>query len=353
MSMKRNVNYSVFTLALFSSVSALAQQVAVEEQQSSVTEPAPFKLEVPKFSGFANIRYQYNDKDDANSFDIRRARLSASGKLHQKLEYKIQAEYETSVKILDAYFNYKVHPSFNIQVGQFKAPFAQESYISPTALVTIDNHTVITKLNGYKDESGVASLANGRDVGLQFHGGFIKSKGGYSIINYKVGIFNGSGINTTDNNKKQDVGGNLVIRPADALSFTGGYYEGSYYGTNPANKEDEEKADHVRNRANVGVKYDDKKLLIQSEYVYGHTSTLKGQGAYVLAAYTIGKKWQPLLSYDYYQKDNHESADTQTYQVGVNYSPIKNFRIQGAYSHEKSTGAGDVNKATVQATFQF
>ncbi|MCQ2207709.1 MAG: OprO/OprP family phosphate-selective porin [Paludibacteraceae bacterium] len=357
---KRNLNYSILALALFSSVNASAQQavveeqkpVVVEEQKSSVAEAKPFKLEVPKFSGFANIRYQYNDKDDANSFDVRRARLSASGKLHPKLEYKIQAEYETSVKILDAYFIYKVHPAFNVQVGQYKAPFAQESYISPTALVTIDNHTAITKLNGYKDVSGVASLANGRDVGIQFQGGFAKSKKGFNIVNYKVGVYNGSGINTTDNNKKKDVGGNLVLRPIEALSFSGGYYEGSYFGANPTVKGDETKDDHVRNRANAGVKFDNSKLLVQSEYIYGHTSTLKGQGAYLLAAYTI-KKFQPLLSYDYYQNDIHKSSDTQIYQVGLNFSPIKYFRIQGAYTHEETSGADGVNKATVQATFQF
>lgn len=367
--MKRtNLNYSILALAFLNALSASAQQalveeqksavevkntVVVEEQKSSVTEQKPFKLEAPKFSGFANIRYQYNDVDDANSFDVRRARLSASGKLNPKLEYKIQAEYETSVKILDAYFVYKVHPAFNVQVGQFKAPFTQESYISPTALVTIDNHTAITKLNGYKDVSGVASLANGRDVGLQFQGGFVKSKNGFNIVNYKVGVYNGSGINTTDNNKKKDVGGNLVIKTTKNLSFSGGYYEGSYFGSNPTIKGDELKDDHVRNRANVGFKFDDDKLLVQSEYIYGHTSTLKSQGAYLLAAYTINKAWQPLLSYDYYQNDNHGIADTQVYQVGVNYSPIKNFRIQAVYAHEETTGNDGVNKATVQATFQF
>ena len=356
--MKKRLTYFISTLALFSSISVAAQQPAAENPgtetpSASAPAPAPFKLELPKFSGFVNIRYKYSDKDNSNSFDIRRARLSASGKLHPKLEYKIQAEYETSVKILDAYFIYKVHPAFNIQVGQFKAPFTQESYISPTSLTTIDNTTAISKLNGYKDESGVSSLANGRDVGIQFQGGFLKSKAGFSVLNYKIGVFNGSGINTTDNNKKKDVGGNLVVRPLEHLSFSGGYYAGSYYGTNPTIKDEEEKSDHVRNRANAGIKYDNNKLLVTSEYVYGHTATLEGQGVNVLAAYTIGKHWQPLLSYDYYQKDKNDSADTQIYQVGVNYRPIKYFRLQAAYTHEKTTGSDDVNNVIVQATVQF
>ena len=55
---------------------------------------------------------------------------------------------------------------------------------------------------GANDVTGYDVTA--RDIGFQFFGGFIHREG-YSVINYNVGLLNGSGINTKDDNKSKDI----------------------------------------------------------------------------------------------------------------------------------------------------
>jgi hypothetical protein len=341
----------VLAVFLTSSFTAVAQQPDSAATVSSGARLSDIRLNAPKISGFANFRYQQSDEADFHpGFDVRRARLSASGDVNSSIDYKVQAEYETTVKVLDAYFRWKIVPQFNVQVGQFKAPFTQESYNSPTQEVVIDNHTVVSKLNGYKDLSGIQS--NGRDAGIQFYGLLFPSQG-FSLVEYKVGIFNGDGINTTAQKDDKAGAGLLYLHPVKPLTVSAGYYAGSYTGYRSWVKTDSAEAVHVRNRATVGAKYDDGRLLVRSEYVYGNTAGLRSEGVYAVLAYAVTPQWQPLLSYDYFRKNKDANADDQIYQIGLNYLPIRNLRLQLAYSFKKSTGKDDVNYAVAQATFQF
>jgi hypothetical protein len=83
----RNFELSVILAGLFSS--AQAQQ------------PSAIQL-----SGFVNTRYAWSNEDDVtHGFDIRRVRVSAAGQLTDALEYAVQTEYETSLKLIAAYIN--------------------------------------------------------------------------------------------------------------------------------------------------------------------------------------------------------------------------------------------------------
>lgn len=128
--MKRTTTYasraifSALALASFG-ISALAQQPDAAPAQTQApeakTEAPAFKPSVPKVSGLINVRYTYNSDDATpNSFDIRRLRLAVSGDISPKIDYKFQAEYETSVKVIDAFVRFKPAKAFNVQVGEFK-----------------------------------------------------------------------------------------------------------------------------------------------------------------------------------------------------------------------------------------
>lgn len=301
------------------------------------------KISLPKISGFVNARYSYSSDDNvAHGFDIRRVRLAASGEVTSKLDYKVQAEYESSVKIIDAYVRWKIAKPFNIQIGEFKVPYSQETLYGPTSWLTIENPTVVSKLNGYQDLSGLN--VNGRDIGVQLYGDLLPSKNGFSYVSYKVGVFNGNGINTKDNNNKKDFAGLLYIRPIKQLTLTGGHYQGHY------GKLHEE---HVRIRTSAGAEWKDGTLTVRSEYIHGNTAGQKSDGVYALAGVQVSKYVQPVISYDYFKPDKDGREEQHNYQIGVNVTPIKRVRIQAAYTYQKHLVGKDVNLAEVQGFLEF
>ncbi|MDR0815476.1 MAG: OprO/OprP family phosphate-selective porin, partial [Bacteroidales bacterium] len=180
---------------------------------------------LPTISGIVNLRYRYDDATGNNSMDIRRARLNFKGDISSKVEYRLQLEFANSPKVLDAIVKWKISPSLNLQAGQFHTPFSLENPYAPQKLESIEYSLVVSHLSGYSDEvSGVSST--GRDIGIQLAGGFIQ-RDGYTLIDYAVGLFNGSGINTTDNNKSKDFSGIVSVHPVKPLTLAVFHYNGS------------------------------------------------------------------------------------------------------------------------------
>ena len=151
----------VFVLFLFFLIVYPAKaQVSELEERTSTLEGIVAKL--PKVSGFLNLRYQY--ENDKNSFDIRRARLDFKGNLVKWLDYRLQVDFASSPKIIDAYVRLKFSPMFNIQAGQFKLAFSLENPYGPLTLETMENSQVISYLSGINDLAG--SKGAGRDLGV-------------------------------------------------------------------------------------------------------------------------------------------------------------------------------------------
>lgn len=299
---------------------------------------------VPKITGMVNLRYSYNEsKKDDQGFEVRRVRLGTKGDLHRKVDYVFQAEYAGRIRILDAYLRWKIRPEFNVQVGEFKVHYSQETLLGPATWLTVNTPAAVDKLNGYSDYCGLTSN-NGRDIGFMFYGGLVH-KDHFDVLRYRLGLFNGNGINVKDNNRKKDVSGMIWVNPIRQLSFTGAYHAGSY---GPRGD------DHVRNRASAGVEWKDKKLNVRSEYLWGNTAGQHSHGVYAQAAYTIHQIVQPVLSYDYLKQDSHDGAPYQhNLQVGVNVSPIDHLRLQAAYTHTLSNNSHHNNLAEVQCVLTY
>ncbi len=329
--MKTEAKVILATIALMVSGAAWAQ----EAQKESVSL-------VPKVTALINGRYSYDDQPETkHGFDIRRVRLGLKGNLHSKVDYVIQAEYETSVKVIDAYFRWKILPEVNFQVGEFKVQFSQETLYGPANALLIENPAAVAQLNGYSDLSGIK--ANGRDIGIMLYGSTIK-KDGFDVLNYSIGVFNGSGINMKDENNEKDVATFVRIKPVQQLSITGGFYAGSYGARHE---------EHTRNRASTGVEWKDKRLTLRSEYLWGKTASAHSNGVYAQAGYQVHKMVQPILSYDYFEPDKDGDAYQHNVQVGVNISPIKNLRVQAAYTHSFQNDDTHRNLAEVQAILTY
>ncbi len=342
--MKKALCISAILLsALYTRAQAQDMAAATEPDQTAerVSKLEKIVSKLPSISGFVNLRYQYNGQTETNSFDVRRARLDVKGNIGSKVGYRLQVDFAGTPRILDAYVTWKICDYAGMQVGQFKVPFSLENPYSPTALETMDNSLVVTALAGYADVANIS--ANGRDIGLGFNGNFLK-RDGFSIINWSVGVFNGAGINRMDNNKQKDFSGILTINPIKNLSLAAYHYNGWGYRT-----VGDEGENFRRIRSGGGAKYDDGRWLARSEYIWGKTGGLHSQGAYAVLGYFICGKVQPVLKYDYWQRDI-TSNDTRWnyYTAGITYVPIKYCRVQFNYSYRTSPGNDSYHYAGAQ-----
>lgn len=307
------------------------------QEKDTITQQGLEKLEkiiskLPKISGFIDFRYQYSP--DFNSFDVRRVRLDLKGNIGKMFDYRFQVEFASSPKILDAYAGMTVKPWFKVRAGSFKTPFTIESPLSPKTLEFIDNAMAINKLVGYRDISGIA--ANGRDVGIMIFGGLFNKKG-YDILSYSIGIFNGAGINVSDNNKNKDIAGKIDISPIRSLTVSAS----AYIGQNPVDGTNVDNG--RRDRYAFGLQYDDSKFIFRTEYINGFTAVNKedeatlqrSEGLYALFGYTFIEKMTPAIRFDYFKDDIHLNSSRQiNYTAAFSYWVNKYFRLQLNYTYQ-------------------
>lgn len=321
-------------------IAALTEQVNQLETKSQKWDKALAAL--PKISAYVQGRYSY--ADDESSFRLRRVRLNLSGAITPKIDYKFQAEL-ASFKLLDAYFDYKPFEQFKIKAGQFKVPLSMENTDdTPKNMLLIDYSMAMQRLVGCSEKVGDATIkATGRATGLGLHGTFCEG-----AVAYDLALFNGTDLNTVDNNKSKDIVGRLTLRPVAGWSISGSYYWGEF---------DEEY--YTRERWVFGTGYDDGKIVARAEYFGGKTGllydTVDAEGWYLLGGYYFCQKWSAAVRYDTYCEkatEHYPKFEQSNYTVGLAWSPVKNIRIQANYVYEDHL-VGHRNLAMVQFTAGF
>ena len=76
--------------------------------------------------------------------------------------------------MIDAYGEIKLADYFSLTVGQFKIPFSMENLTSSNKLEMIDRSQVVEALVARSKD--VIGNQNGRDIGIQAGGTFLKVK---------------------------------------------------------------------------------------------------------------------------------------------------------------------------------
>lgn len=310
-------------------------------------------------SGWMNIQYDYerqlqNDDvtlDEINTFNVRRARLDFKGNISKNLEFRVQADVAGTPKLVDGFVKIKLQKYFNIQVGQFKIPFTFENPQSPLTLEGVEYAQVISKLSGYSDMSGVKTYSGGRDVGVMIYGDFFSFEHDgkqIPILTYKLGVFNGNGMNNKDANTSKDIAASIEVCPGvKGLMLATSYYDGNYLLSDGAVYE----KNANRNRLTFGGKYENGRLTVRSEYITGKTEmsnkidgiyTLDSDGFYVAGGYWFNMKSQrirPVARYDFLRQDIENPEKNSTYyMVGIDWWPYKNLRLLVNYTLKDKPG---------------
>ena len=325
-------------------IDALNQRIAKLEKRAQVWDKIKPALQL---SGYLQAGYDLLwDKEgtQTSSLHLRRARMTLQGDIYKgekgaKASYRLQVDLCKSPVILDLWAKFQPVNQFGVQIGQFKVPISIENTdYNATRLEFISYAQTVQAMsrNGSSDMTGINS--SGRDIGVQFAGGFIK-KDGFSLINYEVGVFNGAGINIKDNNKSKDVAARFTVQPLKKLKIAAYYLQGEAVITSlvdkyPAMAEGWNNLNYVTyNRYGGGVDYSNDYLFARSEVIAGDTGECSSAGVYAQVGYKLRDKFSVGIRYDYFDPDVNTSALQQTaYTVALSYLPWKHLRLQAEYT---------------------
>ncbi len=327
--------------------------------QANLAKVKSFPINAAKkitIAGYTQVRYQaLEETGKIDGFDIRRARLDVKGVISPYWSYRVQFDLAGTPKLIDAYAELKLNDYFNFTIGQAKIPFSLENLTSSNKLELIDRSQVVEALVARGKDVG--GNQNGRDLGIQLGGTILKLKD-RPVLDYRLGVYNGSGINVADNNEKKDFATRLIVHPVVGLDISAALYNGSRFVpevktgtvvTTPSKNVD-------RNRYGFDLNYDLKDLAIRGEYIHGTDDLIDREGYYFQAGYYfLQKKLQLIAKYDFYDADKAKADNASTwYVLGANYNFNTNVRLQANYTFKQEEGTSiDNNFASIQFQIGF
>ena len=342
----------------------------------------------PKFSGFAMASYQatFQDGGNSNTFDLRLVRASVEGRILDDFYYKIQGQINgntstlgSSPKLVDYFMEWQRLDFFRVKLGQFKRPFTYENPMNPIDQGFMSYSQPVSKLAGFSDRSGMHS-SNGRDIGLQFQGDFLKNKHGRNLLHYQVGVFNGQGINVKDVDERKDIIGGAWVMPIEGMRLGAFGWEGSF-----ARKGGGQTVSLRQHRYAVSAEYKKGDLQLRTEYIHstgrGFATTYqkqsdatdltiktytdkvgnevandKSDGVYALAIVPVVKdKLMAKARYDLYRPTASSVDAKSNYEVGLNYRFCKYLEVQTEYcfTHDRALAKPDYSTVFVQVSIRY
>ena len=320
-----------------SQADSIRAEAAILQQQTDASRKSFFVTAAKQMqlTGYSQVRYQFlQERGKHNGFDIRRARLDLKGSATPFFSYRLQVDFVDKPKLIDAYGELKLADYITLTGGQFKIPFSMENLTSSNKLEMIDRSQVVEALVARSKD--VIGNQNGRDIGIQAGGTLLKVKD-MPAIEYRIGIFNGSGINVADTaNNEKDVTGRLIFTPVKGLSFGGGFYK----GLDKAIKPDVPGKSQTRNRIGAEFSYVLSQFSLKGEYIAGKDGKTKRSGWYVQAGYfVIPQRLQVLGKYDIYDPNTSTPNNISTnYVFGANYNFNNWSRLQAFYTVRQEEG---------------
>lgn len=383
-------------------IASLALAALALTTSASAQENTP-KLSVIsdiKFSGYVMSQYQYSDQDskESNSFNIRMVRMALEGRLMKDFYWKVQlqangntSDLGSSPRMVDAFAEWQKYEAFKIKAGQFKRPFTFENPMHPITQGFMGYSQNVSKLAGFSDRAG-EHASNGRDIGVQIQGDFLKNAAGRNLLHYQVGVFNGQGTNQKDVDQRKDVIGGIWVAPIKGLrigafGWTGSSARKGTWNVTDANHNVVKNEDGSvktrtgvrslsKNRYAFSAEYAANDWTVRSEYIhsqgYGFTKSLtsgketdcnvnyaagdQADGFYALMiAPVISKKLYAKARYDLYRPRAEWGTSRTQYEIGANYWIGKSIMIGAEYAriNDRSLAKPDYNMIDVEFDVKF
>lgn len=394
-----------------------AASVSASAQQKQTIE-IPSWLSNVKLSGYGMTQYQYSGQKDAesNSFNIRMARISLEGRIAGDFYWKTQIQFNgntstlgSSPRMVDLFAEWQKYEYFKVKIGQFKNPFTFENPMHPIDQGFMGYSQNVSKLAGFSDRAG-EHASNGRDIGLQFQGDFLKNANGRNLLHYQIGVFNGQGTNTKDVDQQKNVIGGVWVMPVSgmrigAFGWTGSYarkgtwnddeqgniiYEKDAAGNSVLDKEGKPVKETFsgtrclnQNRYAFSFEYKKDGWTVRSEYIHSTGKAFaksitnfndanakdcnlnanigdKAQGVYGLVIAPLAQlpknsRIDVKARYDMYQPNGKSNMQRTQYEAGLNFHIGKRISILTEYAliNDKTLAKHNYSMADAEVCFRF
>lgn len=382
--------------------------VSASAQKKQVIE-LPSWLSDVKLSGYGMLQYQasWQKGAESNSFNVRMGRISLEGRIAKDFYWKTQLQFNgntsnlgSSPRMVDLFAEWQKYSFFKVKIGQFKNPFTFENPMNPIDQGFMAYSQNVSKLAGFSDRAG-EHASNGRDIGLQFQGDFLKNANGRNLLHYQIGVFNGQGINTKDVDQQKNVIGGVWFMPIagmriGAFGWTGSYArKGNWTETvtdptsdvSPGATKEIEHKNEVRklnqNRYAFSFEYKKDGWTVRSEYIHSTGMAFaksltnhgdanskdcslnesignKAQGVYGLVIAPIadlkkGNKIDFKARYDMYQPNGKTDMMKTQYEAGFNFHIGKRFTILTEYAlvNDRTLAKHNYSMADAEVCFRF
>lgn len=318
---------------------SIRAEAAIKQQDADANKKSFFinAARQIKLSGYMQTRYQALDEaKKKDGFDIRRARLDLTGNLTPYLSFRMMADFADKPKLMDAYAEVKFNDYLNLTIGQFRIPFSLENLTPVRVFELVDFSQAVDAMVARNKD--VIGNQNGRDIGIQL-GGALWKKGTNSILEYRIGVVNGSGINVADTaNEGKDIVGRLVVNPVKGFSFGGSYYNGWGKAIKPASNYKGES--QPRTRFGFEASYTGNRISARGEYIQGIDGETDKAGWYTwVGYYIIRQKLQVVVKYDTFDPDKSKEDNIATnYVIGANLNFNSWSRLQAFYTFREEEG---------------
>ena len=142
---------------------------------------------------------QDTDARGVDSFLLRRVRPTVEATMYGIFDFRLMPDFGGGTTALqDAYMDARLHPTFKVRAGKFKAPVGFERLATASEMTFIERALPTT-------------LVPNRDVGVMAHGDFYGGN-----LSYAAGVFNGvvdGGSADADTQDGKDAAGRVFIQP--------------------------------------------------------------------------------------------------------------------------------------------
>lgn len=311
--------------------------------------------------------------------------------------------------MVDLFAEWQKYEYFKVKIGQFKNPFTFENPMHPIDQGFMGYSQNVSKLAGFSDRAG-EHASNGRDIGLQFQGDFLKNTNGRNLLHYQIGVFNGQGTNTKDVDQQKNVIGGVWVMPVSgmrigAFGWTGSYarkgtwnddeqgniiYKKDAAGNSVLDKDGKPVKETFsgtrslnQNRYAFSFEYKKDGWTVRSEYIHSTGKAFaksitnfndanakdcnlnakigdKAQGVYGLVIAPLAQlpknsRIDVKARYDMYQPNGKSNMQRTQYEAGLNFHIGKRISILTEYAliNDKTLAKHNYSMADAEICFRF
>lgn len=374
----------VLMMGFSATASAEEQEVQNAQQEKKTLVELPQWVKNIKFSGYAMLQYQGEDKEGShsNTFNLRLARFILDGKIGD-FDWRAQIQGtnatgpgQPTVQLVDLYAEWRKYPEFKVRAGQFKRAFTFENPTNPITQGWRSYADAINKLSAFGDRTGERS-SGGRDIGIQLSGDLFPNANGRRVFHYQIGVYNGEGVNQKDMDNRKDIIAGVWVMPIKGLRIGAFGWTGSRGEMvdskliDPVTKQPMTRSVE-KNRYALSAEYDKDEYTFRAEYIHSqgwgakspgnnvreiyYENGDKADGWYVFGIVPLIKgKLHAKARYQTYRNKKEWGSSVNQIECGLNYYFTKNLELHAEYSrvNDRNLAKHNYNLVDVELDFRF